>query len=287
MCNQTHPMKRPQNQEPTTVTRPEKIQKMNLQDFVPLVTKYELNSPESLFLSEIQEQIYADTDQSIMANLLWKPNAPELDQNDRNKLHADIEALEKSLTKMPSEIFHNNLIAKKNLLYAFTLFPKLAFPQAFFTAVPYMRIKDKRPYLHKIIEAFVNNEQEGILVCCFHVTLRSLGEALIAQKEKGISIEVVTNQSQGSKKEDSRIIEQLEAKNIPILSPKNKKYEQMHHKFFIFKRNLLNKAILVTGSYNPTPHGDINSWDDLIIVDDPTVIDAYTKRFEEVKQRSQ
>ena len=36
----------------------------------------------------------------------------------------------------------------------------------------------------------------------------------------------------------------------------------------------------------PTPHGDTRSWDDILIVDDQTIIDQYIERFEEAKSRS-
>lgn len=285
IANQAQGMKRSENTYPSTTIRAEKIQKTPLDPFVLQKQKHLPNSPEFLFLSKIQSHIYGNFDPTEMSKLLWQSQGPLLDQEDRDKLYTEAHDLENLLTAMPTPLFHANLITKKNYLYAFKFLPQLTLPQAFFTPVPYKRLSDKRPNLDQIIEALVRNEQEKIYVCCYHFKAKSLAESLFNQKNKGVSIEIIANQSQG-KPEDWWILTNLKNNNIPVFSPQNDKFEQMHHKFFIFKKNLLNKSLLVVGSYNPTPYGNTSSWDDIIILDDQKLIGQYIERFETIKERS-
>ena len=178
-------------------------------------------------------------------------------------------------------------LIKLNYLDAFRYIPQFTFPQAFFTPIPYNnRTNDDRPELYKILEALIKNEKEKIYVCCYHFTIKSLAETLVAQKNKGISVEFITNQPEKNKPNDQFLLTNIRENGISVLSPQNDKFEQMHHKFFIFKNNLLDKRLLVIGSYNPTANGNNRSWDDIMILDDPIIIDQYLARFEELKKRS-
>ena len=131
-------------------------------------------------------------------------------------------------------------LTKKNYLYAFTLLPNFTFPQIFFTPTPYKRLTDTRPLLKDIILALIKNEQESIYICSFHLSLGSVGEALVEQKNKGLLIEVITNQLEKNSPTIWIVPAELQAQGISVLSPQNEAFEQMHHKFFIFKKNFTN-----------------------------------------------
>ena len=100
------------------------------------------------------------------------------------------------------------------------------------------------------------------------------------------TIDIIADQDQGKSLNAKWVLTILQEKDIPIASPKNDTFEQMHHKFFIFKKNLFDKPLLVIGSYNPTDHSTTHSWDDILITDDSNIIEQYQNRFEEVKKRS-
>jgi len=128
-------------------------------------------------------------------------------------------------------------------------------------------------------------EQEQISSCCFHLTLYNLATALVDKKTEGVDIELVTDQSQGNNP-SLQALKLLVANGVSVSSPRNKPFEINHHKFFIFKNNVLNKPLVWMGSYNPTGNSNENSWDDAMILDDADVIQDYLQRFNEVKTAS-
>ncbi len=252
-----------------------------------IIERAQLNPREFEFYRKIKNGIYT-ADSLTFEQLLSQPQARSLSKKDKTDLYLQAKSLEEPLLTNPG-LWADDLkriTTIKNCLFAYQSIPQFSFPQAFFTADPYNRPADTRPDLSLIIAGLIKNEKEKIYVCCFHFTLGSLAEALVEQKDKGVSVEIITNQSQGSNPQDKFIITNLQESGIPVLSPQNDKFEQMHHKFFIFQKNLLDKRLLVIGSYNPTKHGNTNSWDDIMILDDPAIIDQYLARFEEVKSRS-
>jgi phosphatidylserine/phosphatidylglycerophosphate/cardiolipin synthase-like enzyme len=257
----------------------------------PLLDKY---TPETL-ITEIQKHI-AVPDLIAINSLLSMHTATKLSQNQKNTLYELAIETEKAIN---TQIMHiksssqkdlslysaqqKNLIEIINLLYAFKFLTGLKFPQALFTPPPYKDVLN-RQNLDEALKALIANEQEKIYVCCFHLTLRSLADSLVNAKNNGISIEVIIDKEQLYG--DLAAIRILQENKISILAPQNAPYEAMHHKFFIFKKNIRNKSLIWTGSYNPTGHGNERSWDDVVILDNPAIAEEYIKRFEEVKNRS-
>ena len=172
----------------------------------------------------------------------------------------------------------------EHLLHAVKLMKKFKFPQVHFTPRPYNN--DPRPSLDSILETLIMNEQKGISVSCFHITLFNIAQRLVDQKNEGVHIEVVTNQTQG----DTAPLQGLKHvvdNGIALMAPRNRSYEMNHHKFFVFTSNVLAKPLVCFGSYNPTGCSNVNSWDDMNIVDDADFIQQYRGRFEELKAASQ
>ena len=255
------------------------------------------------FLSEIKQNIH-NFDSTSLNNLLITNSVKNLTKEDRQNLYSyakqsktNIKAINALSSKIKEQTDNQEIKTKFSYdteyqelqkitrnLKTLTILPKLTFPQAFFTQAPYT--KDPRITLDQILARFIKNEQQQISACCYHITLDTISKALINKKNKGITIEVATNQNQGDQLNASKEISTLINNNIPVFWPHNDNYEQMHHKFFIFERNILNKKLLWLGSYNPTPNGNTRSWDDVTILDDADIIKLYQQRFKEVKSRS-
>ena len=62
---------------------------------------------------------------------------------------------------------------------------------------------------------------------------------------------------------------------LDVIKDKNK--FMMHHKVFI-----IDKKIVVTGSFNPTGNGDTNNDENILIIHDEGVAQKYLKEFERV-----
>ena len=210
-----------------------------------------------------------------------------------NKLKKEIELTTNIETKkslepvlLSYETRHINLHTIIDALQALQLLSDFIFPKIFFTPQPYNRLVDRRPYLDTIIIKLINAEQEKIYVCCFHLALTEIAQALINAKNRGVSIEVITDKSYTTIQANIFAIKILKDNGITVQSPNNDPGEQMHHKFFIFKKNILNNSLVWTGSYNPTPNGNNRSWDDVVILANPEIVTQYIERFEEIQKRS-
>ena len=199
--------------------------------------------------------------------------------NHHQEMHLNNAEASAELSSLQTQQPHIKKIIE--LLDAFIVLPTIRFPLALFTPRPYDRLKDKRPDLDETLNALIANEKEKIYVCSYHMNLPSVTDALIHINSTGIPVDVITD------KKNVRALNALTNNGITVRAPRNDDGEEMHHKFFIFKNNILNKSLLWTGSYNSTPHGNKRSWDDAIIIEDPDIIAEYIKRFEEVKSRCQ
>ena len=58
----------------------------------------------------------------------------------------------------------------------------------------------------------------------------------------------------------------------------------MHHKSWVFEKNLLNKSILVNGSSNPTVHGTQYNQENIMVLDNPILVKKFYYQFEELKK---
>lgn len=174
----------------------------------------------------------------------------------------------------------------KNLFYAFKLLKDFKFPQVHFGPQPYAK-QDLRPSLNTILESLIMNEEKEISVCCFHLTIYTVAQALVNQKKQGVLVEVITNQKQNEKNPVLQPIKHLVENDIVVSAPKNQAFETNHHKYFIFKSNVCKKPLVWAGSYNCTGHSNENSWEDVTIFDDAKIVENYRARFSEIKAASQ
>jgi phosphatidylserine/phosphatidylglycerophosphate/cardiolipin synthase-like enzyme len=255
----------------------------DLQPFLLSIYKPIPETTDSL-LEKIQNSIAAN-DPITITNLLEDTVAQEISTMERKELYD--KAIEKKRKMLQDNSPSSNINEIIALLGIFWALPTPQFPYVFVSPAPYERLTDIRIDLDKIIEGLILNEKEKIYVCCFHITLTNIGTALLNQSNEGVKIDVITNQEQGKDPNSKWVITNLKDNNISIRMPKTDPLEQMHHKFFIFQKNIYNKRLLLIGSYNPTNYGKTHSWDDILILDDQKIIDQYVSRFEEIKQRSQ
>jgi phosphatidylserine/phosphatidylglycerophosphate/cardiolipin synthase-like enzyme len=63
--------------------------------------------------------------------------------------------------------------------------------------------------------------------------------------------------------------------SMEVLYDSNK--ANMHHKVFI-----VDKSIVITGSYNPTNNGNTRNDENILIIHDPEIADLFNQEFESV-----
>jgi len=119
----------------------------------------------------------------------------------------------------------------------------------------------------------INLTKASIDLAIFDFTSGELAGALLAAKERGVAIRIVADarQAQGKHSEIPWLLE----KGIKARLARGNGRGIMHHKFAIFDGRLL-----VTGSYNWTDSAERFNRENVIILDDPAVVQRFKVSFE-------
>jgi len=292
-ANNTPTLKRP-SENPIDFTGVEK--KARIEELQPL---------ESPLSTKIKKTMY-NFDPVALGDLLISNEAAQLSKDQKEELHVfakthktnvkEMRAMGHKIasqsdsqeikTKFSYDSEYNNTQKISRYLYAFKTLPKLTFPQAFFTNAPYVKDLQPKTTPNQALIALIKNEQDTVSICCFSFDLMTIAEALVSKKKDGILVEVITDQEQGQKPNALKVINLLRDNNINVLSPQGDNFEHCHHKFSLFKRNLLDKPLLCHGSFNYTDSALKRNWEDMTISDDSEIVEAFDARFKEVKDRS-
>jgi phosphatidylserine/phosphatidylglycerophosphate/cardiolipin synthase-like enzyme len=123
----------------------------------------------------------------------------------------------------------------------------------------------------------IDKAQGTIDIAMYFFTSRQAAQSLLRAKERGVTIRVVLDKSQ--KEEFYSKARYLSNKGIPV-----RYYEGrglMHNKFAI-----VDKKILITGSFNWTATAEKQNEENLLILTDNRVVEKYLGRFEYLWHRS-
>jgi mitochondrial cardiolipin hydrolase len=141
--------------------------------------------------------------------------------------------------------------------------------------------------LEDLLIQLINNERLSIKAAVFSFTNGDIAHALINAQRRGIEIEIVTDIS--CIKDKFNKIEMLKKAGIKIFiyNPRNASIFNniMHNKFVLFGKNIGNKSLLWTGSFNFTKSAKMYNQENIIIVDEMHLIERYRKQFAILKQR--
>lgn len=168
----------------------------------------------------------------------------------------------------------------------------------------------------EILCTLIQAEREKISIAAFSFTNSIIAQELVKAKKRGVVVEIIAD-GQNSINEYSKIPFLKENKIALWIYPSEQFHENtprscvrayenlmcnacpaepdeslkipaagiMHDKFMIFKRSLLNKSILWTGSYNFTRSANNKNQENVIVTEDPDLIKSYREQFEKIKQR--
>jgi len=121
------------------------------------------------------------------------------------------------------------------------------------------------------LEKSLLQARKSIWVCVFTISDDDLAHALIRQHEMGLDVKVITDNDKIYDK-GSDIFAMKEA-GIPVKIDDTSHH--MHHKFVIIDRE-----ILINGSYNWTRSADEYNHENLIKTKDEALVKAFSKEFE-------
>lgn len=137
-----------------------------------------------------------------------------------------------------------------------------------------------------LLVELIKEEKEAIKVAMYYLSEVKIIKELIEAKKRNIEIEVII---------DNGCITKINLSNLHklvscdiSLNVFGKKVERgpmplMHNKYFIFKRNIENKTILTTGSFNCTYSAQARNKENLIITESLHLIEKYEQNFNKLK----
>jgi len=128
----------------------------------------------------------------------------------------------------------------------------------------------------------INKEKTSIKIAVYFFTSSAIADALMRAKERGIAIEVVTDQSCIANKFEC--ISKLAKGGIPTYVYTDKGGALMHHKFAVFGSNEENKRIVWNGSYNFTKNGTRRNQENAIVSDHTGIVDVLDQEFTDLKK---
>lgn len=114
----------------------------------------------------------------------------------------------------------------------------------------------------------IDSAKSSIYVAMYYFTSHDLAEVLVKAKKKGVTIKVVLDKGQEGYKyaEGEFLIDN----NIPVsYAPSS---GLMHHKFAV-----IDKSIIITGSFNWTPSAETRNNENLLIIQSPDIAKRYIK----------
>lgn len=138
--------------------------------------------------------------------------------------------------------------------------------------------------LEKIFTSLIDQEQESIKIAVYFFTNQDIAKSLMHAANRGIAIEIITDQSCIDSKFNK--IKHLQEHGIPIfVYQTNQLNSLMHNKFAIFGKNKENKRIVWTGSFNFTRAATLYNQENVVILNNTCAIESYQKHFDTLKTR--
>jgi mitochondrial cardiolipin hydrolase len=130
----------------------------------------------------------------------------------------------------------------------------------------------RRHLLHAIQES-----RQRIDVAVYHMTAAELAAALVAAKNRGVQIRVLTDQEKARAEMPAMRI--LRRGGVTIRTLGVSEQSLMHHKFAVFDDRLV-----ATGSYNWTNSAERANYENVVMLDDPGVVARFQREFNRLWQ---
>lgn len=118
----------------------------------------------------------------------------------------------------------------------------------------------------------IRDSRQRIDVAVYQITSIALAKALVAAKERGVRVHILTDQETARVGGPAmRIVRAagLSVRNLGISGQ-----SLMHHKFAIFDDRLV-----ATGSYNWTQTAERANYENVVLLDDPTLVSRFVEEF--------
>ncbi len=143
--------------------------------------------------------------------------------------------------------------------------------------------------LRAALRHLIQSEQEKIAIAIYAFTDLHVANDLIKAHNRGVKIEVIVDPS--CLRSQYHKVDDLKDAGIAVYvykgGAKRGSSGIMHNKFALFSKTVHNKKILWTGSFNFTKSASDTNQENVLLLDDPKIIGAYSDQFEKLKDRAE
>ncbi len=125
---------------------------------------------------------------------------------------------------------------------------------------------------HHVVGA-IQGARHRIDVAVYQITSTDLARALVAAKDRGVRIRVLTDQEKA--KAGGAAMRIFLTAGLPVRTLGASEQSLMHHKFALF-----DERVVATGSYNWTQSAERANYENLVFLDDPKVVARFSEEFQ-------
>lgn len=118
----------------------------------------------------------------------------------------------------------------------------------------------------------IETSRRSIDIAVYNLTVNELAEVLSAAKARGVRVRVLVDREKVEA--GGFAIRGLRSSGVPVRSLGIPEQSLMHHKFAIFDDRLV-----VTGSYNWTHSAEVANYENLVVLDDPGMVERFQQEF--------
>lgn len=137
--------------------------------------------------------------------------------------------------------------------------------------------------IQKMLIDLISKEQKSIKIAIFAFTDIEIAKALMAAHARGVTVRIICDCSCLRAKFSKISLLQKEGITVFVYTPAQEHLfinDLMHHKFVIFEKNIMNKSLLWTGSFNFTKSANTKNQENVLIIDDQHLIALYNTHFD-------
>lgn len=126
------------------------------------------------------------------------------------------------------------------------------------------------------INAQLRGAVSSVKICVFTISDNEISNEIIAAHNRGVGVKILTDNDKTFDRGSD--IEMLSQKGIPVEMDTSPNH--MHHKFCI-----IDKQVLLTGSYNWTRSAAERNQENILLTEDPLLVQAFLKEFDRLSER--
>ena len=123
------------------------------------------------------------------------------------------------------------------------------------------------------IVSCIRNAKHSVKICVFTISENVISDAVVKAHKEGISVKIITdNDKLNDMGSDIRMLSKA---GIRIRIDQSSSH--MHHKFCV-----VDKEVLLTGSYNWTKSAADRNQENILVIEDPKMVKSYLSEFEKL-----